>query len=254
MFIAGRAQMVSNMKYSDAIKFFLDMGFKGVELNNVDIDFNLRDDFFKKSEILAIKEALKDSRVQGFSVGSHMDYVNESAKFDAVIASMDIANQLGTNIVIINGCQIDENVNLWNKMVDKTGLLCREAEKRGVLLCEEFEPNFVCGSSEQMLRLFDEVGSHALAANMDLGHVFLCDKEPLNMIRRVGGRIAHCHIENMGTGVHSHKPLYEGDMDIPSYIDTLKEIGYAGQLSFDYYHEDYVKVAPRVIDYFNSMV
>ena len=254
MFLAGRAQMVSYMKYSDAIPFYLDMGFSGVEINNVDINFNLRDDFFDKNEILAIKKALADSRVKGFSIGSHMDYVTDTKKFDAVVASMDIANQLGTNKVIINGCTIDEKVDLWNQMVDSTGKLCIEAKKRGVLLCEEFEPNFVCGSSKQMLKLFDEVGSNALAANMDLGHVFLCDDNPFDMMREVGSRIAHCHIENMGTGVHNHKPLYEGDMDIKQYLRVLKEIGYDGQLSFDYYHEDYVKVAPRVIDYFNSMV
>lgn len=61
-----------------------------------------------------------------------------------------------------------------------------------------------------MLRAFSEVGSPVLKANLDIGHVFLCDPDPMDAIARCKGLIAHAHLENMKTGVHNHLVPYEG--------------------------------------------
>ena len=91
----------------------------------------------------------------------------------------------------------------------------------GILLALEFEPGFVIDSTDLMLRAFSEVGSPVLKANLDIGHVFLCDPDPMDAIARCKGLIAHAHLENMKTGVHNHLVPYEGDMDLPAYISCL---------------------------------
>jgi sugar phosphate isomerase/epimerase len=253
MFLAGRTQMVSHMSYDGAVNFYLDMGFEGVELNNVSRDFSLREEFFDPAVRNKLKSVLRDSRLKGFSVGSHMNYVFDDNCYDAIILSMDTANELGTDIVIINGAKSEDSPDEWKIMRDRTASLCREAEKRGIKLCKEFEPNFICHSTAQLLELINEIDSPALYANLDLGHVFLEDENPLAMVEQIGPRIAHCHIENMAAGIHNHLPFDQGDMVLSEYIGVLKKVNFKGQLSFDYYNENYVKECPRSIEQFKVL-
>lgn len=254
MHLAGRTQMIDRLPYGEAVKFYLDMGFEGVELNNINWDFSRRDEFFDPRERKRLKEALKDSRLRGFSVGSHMDYVYDDDRYRTVVESMDAANDLGTDLVIINGCASKEGREReWDTLRDRTASLCSEAEKRGVRLCMEFEPGFICRSTAQLLDLMAEVDSPALYANLDLGHVFLGDDNPLGMIKKIGPRIAHCHIENMAAGVHNHLPFDQGDMDLAAYLSALRDAGFDGQLSFDYYNEAYLEECPRSIGIFREL-
>jgi len=121
-------------------------------------------------------------------------------------------------------------------------------------MAEEFEPGFVVGTTAQLLQLFSEVNSPALAANMDLGHVFLCDPDPVAAILEVGDRIVHCHIEGMAAGVHDHLLPQEGDMDLEAYLEALNTAGYDGPLSLDLYKHDYEVVAPDAIAHIRGLL
>jgi sugar phosphate isomerase/epimerase len=254
MFLAGRVQMVSDVPYAEGIKKLLDIGFEGIEVNNVDRSFTFREEFLLDDTINSIKLALSDDRVKGFSIGSHMDYVNDDICFQNVVKSMDVANKLGTDIVIINGAKKMGIDNEWDLMLNRTKELAQEAEKRHIKLAKEFEPKYICGSTANLLKVFEFVKSDALFANLDIGHVFLCDEKPIEIISRLGDRVAHCHIENMKTGIHNHLPFYEGDMDLPSYIQALKNLNFDGQMSFDYYNDGYMDVAKECIEYFYNMI
>ncbi len=57
-------------------------------------------------------------------------------------------------------------------------------------------------------------------------------------IASLEGKVAHCHIENMGTDVHCHLLPWQGDMDLAGYIGALRGIGFDGPLALDLYNED----------------
>jgi sugar phosphate isomerase/epimerase len=87
-----------------------------------------------------------------------------------------------------------------------------------------------------------------------LGHIFLCDPDPLEAIRQTGKKIVHCHVENMGKGVHRHLMLWEGDMDLGAYIGALAAAGYEGGLALDLYKCDYLGVAGRSIELLRGLI
>jgi sugar phosphate isomerase/epimerase len=70
----------------------------------------------------------------------------------------------------------------------------------------------------------------------------------------LGECIAHCHIENMATGVHRHLLPWDGDMDLAAYLSALAGVGYDGALSLDLYGIDYLGEAPRCFSYLRGLM
>jgi sugar phosphate isomerase/epimerase len=139
-------------------------------------------------------------------------------------------------------------------MVERTRALVAVAADCGVVLAKEFEPGFIVDSTERLVRLFDEIALPHLAANLDLGHVFLDDPEPLQSIVRLGDKIVQVHVENMATGVHDHLLPQEGDMDLEAYLFALAETGFQGGMALDIYKYDYEAVAPDALAYIRSLL
>ncbi|MCL5996410.1 MAG: sugar phosphate isomerase/epimerase, partial [Chloroflexi bacterium] len=162
--------------------------------------------------------------------------------------------QFGTNLFVFAGTakRAGDRVE-WDRMVARTRELVSVAAEHGVVLAEEFEPGFIVGSTQELLRLFEAIPSPHLAANLDLGHAFLCDPNPIASIHQLGGKIVHCHIENMKTGVHEHLLPWEGDMQLYAYIAALMRAGFQGGLALDLYKHDYEAVAPECIHYLRTL-
>jgi sugar phosphate isomerase/epimerase len=136
----------------------------------------------------------------------------------------------------------------------RTRLLVEAAEACGVTLANEFEPGFVIGSTMELLRLFKALPSPNLGANLDLGHAFICDPDPLESIRQLGSKIVHCHVENMPRGVHDHLLPQEGDLDLKTCLEVLAQVGFEGGLALDLYKYDYEAVAPEALQYLHSIL
>jgi sugar phosphate isomerase/epimerase len=128
------------------------------------------------------------------------------------------------------------------RMVSRTVALVEVAAECDVVLAEGFEPGFIVGSTADLVQLFDEIPLRHLAANLDLGHVFLCDPDPMDSIAQLGDKIVHCHVENMRASVHDHLLPQEGDMDLGAYVRALADVGFDGGLALDVYKCDYEAV------------
>ncbi len=104
--------------------------------------------------------------------------------------------------------------------------LCPVAADAGLFLAVEPEPDTVVHGGADLDRLLDAVGHDALRVNLDVGHTFLTEPDPLAEIRRLSGRLAGVHVEGMARGVHKHLLPGEGDLDLPAALATLWEVGY----------------------------
>jgi sugar phosphate isomerase/epimerase len=135
----------------------------------------------------------------------------------------------------------------WNLLKARTQPMIEAAEAAGVTLAQEPEPNFLIGSTAAMHHFMELVPSPRLGVNMDIGHCFLRDPDPMAAIRSLKGRIVHCHVENMPKGEHRHLPPDEGDMNLAEYFDVLAEIGFRGGMALDLYKVDYLAVAERTL-------
>jgi len=260
MLLYGRTQMLPQFTYPEAVEFIMASGFDGVEISIFDKAFHTRPEFFAPEFVDEMLAAMQKYGVRGFSVSAHMDYTLSKENFDTVHRAIDVAAALGSEYMIINGgIRRDDEENYdyeahWAQMMRETRELAEYAAEKNLKLAIEYEPNFVIGNTEQLLRAIREIGMPNVGINCDIGHVFLCDPDPLAAIRASAPYILQCHVENMATGVHNHLVPWEGDMDLPAYIDTLREIGFDGGLGLDLYQYEYADVCAECAAYFRKLI
>jgi len=252
MKILGRTQPLARYPILDCLAVIQRLSFDGVEicLENPDLALDRLD----AGLILAVRERVAELGLAPRSISYHKDYIYDDALFAQTKRAIALTPDFGADVfVFAGGPKRTGGEAEWQRMIERTRELVAVAEAHGVTLAEEFEPGFIVGSTAELLRLFEAIPSPHLAANLDLGHVFLCDPDPLAAIRQLGGKIAHGHVENMKAGVHDHLLPHEGDMDLPAYLGALREIGFAGGLALDLYRHDYEAVAGDAIAYLRSI-
>jgi len=253
MQILGRTQPLAKYPVLQALEVIKALGFDGVEicLENED----MAPGTLTPEIIAAVRQQVVELGLKPFSISYHVDYLYNDALLALSKAVIRMTPEFGTNIFVFSGpAKRTGDAAEFARMVERTRELAEIAESSGVIMAEEFEPNFVVGTTAQLLQLFSEVNSPALAANMDLGHVFLCDPDPVAAILDVGDRIVHCHIEGMAAGAHDHLLPQEGDMDLKAYLEALNSAGYDGPLSLDLYKHDYEVVVPDAIAYIRGLL
>ena len=253
MKILGRTQMLSQYSLIDSLSIIKALGFDGVEISLERQDWSLIN--LDNLPVDAIQERVVELNLAPYSFSLHQDYVYNDELFKMTQSAIRMTPALGTNIFVFGGAKkrtSDEHE--WQRMVDRTRLLTAVAEDCGVILAKEFEPAFVVGSTQELVRLFEEIPSPHLSANLDLGHVFICDPQPVESIHQLGEKIAHCHISGMPTGIHDHVLMSEGDMDLPVYLRALRDIGFDQGLALDLYKYDYEAVAKESVAYFKQLL
>lgn len=253
MKIYGRTQPLSKYPIHECLGVIRDLGFDGVEicLENEDI----APDKLDNRLIAAICERLDELEITSYSVSDHRNYIYNDSFFEQVKKVITLVRNFGTDIFVIGDTsKRSKDQEEWNLMIERTKMLTEIAEDHGVTLAKEFEPGFIVGSTEELMRLFNDIPSPNLAANLDLGHVFLCDPDPMAAIHQAGEKIAHCHIENMKSGIHDHLLPHEGDMDLSLYLNALAEVGFNGGMALDLYRHDYEAAAKDSISHIRGIL
>lgn len=252
MIFAGRTQPLAHLPWQQVLEQLHALGFAGVEvcLENPDLSPSLLDAALARR----LRQALQRLGFERWSISYHKDLLDDRY-FAETVKVLQLMPLMGADVLVIGTPHLDAPwVDPWPRLVARLRTLAALASEVGVTLAEEAEPGFVVGSTADVLRLIDEVGSPYLAANLDLGHAFLCDPDPLAAIAQVGVRIAHVHVENMNRGLHDHQLPWEGDMDLAEYLAALQAAGFEGIAALDLYRHDYVAVAPRAIAYFETLL
>lgn len=253
MKLSGRTQPLSKYPIGECLSVIKNLGFDGVEicLENPD----LSPDLLNANVASSIRNQVAELGLSQHSVSCHKDYIYEDEMFRQYCKAIRLTPTFGTNIFIISSAWARTKDDAeWNLTVKRTKELVKVAREAGVTLALEPEPGMVIASTADLLRLFDAVSSPHLAANLDLGHVFLCDPDPQQAIRQLASKIVHCHIENMATGVHSHLLPYEGDMDLAAYLSTLTGVGFTGGMALDLYSYDYEAIAEKSLAYLRGLM
>ena len=246
----GRTQPLARYPVDAALAIVKRLGFDGVEicLENPDLaPANLTHE--RVQQLGTCCDALGLAR----SMSYHMDYIYDDTILADTRKAIALAPACGARVFIISGTRDPGRADAWPRMVERTRELVQAAEAAGVTLALEFEPDFIVGSTAALHRLFDAIPSPHLQANLDLGHVFLCDPDPMQAIAGLAGRIAHGHIENMAHGVHCHLPPWTGDMDLRAYLQALAAIDFHGPLALDLYNEDYEAIGTRALTCLRAM-
>ncbi len=97
------------------------------------------------------------------------------------------------------------------------------AERLGVVAALEPEPGMLIETADE----YRALGISGLKLALDTGHCIVTgERDPAASIRMFAKDLGTVAIEDMKRGVHVHLPFGEGDMDVPSVLKALQEVGY----------------------------
>jgi sugar phosphate isomerase/epimerase len=115
------------------------------------------------------------------------------------------------------------------------------AEKVGVPLLVEPEPDLLIETADQYLEFAGKIQSPMLGLNFDIGHFYCVKDEPAPTVHKLKDHIRHVHLEDIAASrVHHHLIPGEGVIDFASTLKALQDVGYADWVTIELYtcHEN----------------
>lgn len=131
---------------------------------------------------------------------------------------------------------------LWDRLVEGLLAVLDHAQANGVQLGMEPEPGMFLERPRGYLELRQRLGSRAgeLGLTLDVGHLLVSGDLPVpDQIRALAPYLVHVHLDDIRAGVHEHRPLGEGDLDLDGTLKAFKEIGYSGMLALELSRDSY---------------
>jgi sugar phosphate isomerase/epimerase len=125
--------------------------------------------------------------------------------------------------------------------VEELKPVVEHAEKEGVPLLVEPEPDLLIETANQYLEFASKIQSPMLGLNFDIGHFYCVKDEPAPTVHKLKNHIRHVHLEDIAaTRVHHHLVPGDGVIDFASTLKALSDVGYAGWVTVELYtcHED----------------
>ena len=228
-------------RLSDALDLMAEAGYAGVALT---LDHHHLDPFVETWERDA--RALR-RRLDALGFGSVIEtgarfLLDPRAKHEPTLVTRDPAGRLRRVAFLQRAIDVaailgSEAVSFWAG-VPKPGIERKEArlwlldglaavaayaERQGVVAAFEPEPGMLIETAAE----WEALGVPDLALALDTGHCIVTqDIDPAAAVRRWAPRLGTVSLEDMKRGVHLHLPFGEGDMNVPSVLDALDEIGF----------------------------
>jgi sugar phosphate isomerase/epimerase len=247
--------------FADAVSRLAALGYRGVEIM-ADVP-HAWPAYLLPEQKRAIREALAKNNLAISNVNAFMMHaVNDPRqkywhpswiepdthyrriRIDHTKRALTLAKELGApNITTEPGGPVEgrpwgECLKLFVEMLKP---VVEHAEKEGVMLLVEPEPDLLIETADQYLEFASKISSPFLGLNFDIGHAYCVRDEPPATIRRLGRLIRHVHLEDIApTRVHHHLIPGEGAIDFGATLAALQEVGYDGWVTVELYtcHEN----------------
>jgi sugar phosphate isomerase/epimerase len=161
-------------------------------------------------------------------------------RIDHTIRALTLAKELGAPCITTEpGGPVEKGAS-WSAalklFVEELKPVIAHAEKEGVLLLVEPEPDLLIEKAEQFEEFMKHIDSPAVGLNFDIGHFYCVKDEPALTVRRLAKYIRHVHLEDIAaTRVHHHLVPGEGAIDFKATLEALKDIAYKGWITIELY-------------------
>lgn len=214
-----------------------------------------------------IKRLFDESGMGVSEICAYFDWGRKAISAEDV-AMLDTAEYLGANkMLVIPGFHAendsaDERERQTQNMIAAINAYAKEAEKRGVLLVmEDFDsPLAAFCNIEGVARFLDNVPKLDFA--LDTGNFLPSGESVFAAFERFKGRIRHVHLKDRATsdphdgtdareinGIKMYPcPVGSGEIDIAGIIGKIKETGYDGTYTAEFYG------SPNALDYLRRSI
>ncbi len=250
-----------NFSFPEAVRRLAAIGYAGVEIM-ADVP-HAWPAYLLPEQKQAIRDALTQNQLQIANINAfmmhavndhrqkywHPSWIEPDANYrqiriDHTKRALTMAKELGAPCITtepggpLEGRTWNECLKLFVEMLKP---VVEHAEKEGVLLLVEPEPDLLIETADQYLEFAQHFTSPYLGLNFDIGHSYCVSDDPAATVRRLGPLIRHVHLEDIAaTRVHHHLIPGEGVIDFASTLTALKDVGYDGWVTIELYtcHEN----------------
>lgn len=160
-------------------------------------------------------------------------------RIDHTARALTLAKELGAKCITtepggpLDGRRWGDCLDLFVEMLKP---VVEHAEKEGVMLLVEPEPDLLIETADQYLEFTTKIRSPMLGLNFDIGHFYCVKDEPAPTVHKLRDHIRHVHLEDIAaTRVHHHLIPGEGVIDFGSTLTALKDVGYDGWVTVELY-------------------
>ena len=190
---------------------------------------------------------------------SNPDITKRRWRIDYTKRSIDLACEVQSKSVSITSgiplpdCPPEKGKKLFIESVKR---IMDYAEKKGIKVGLEYEPCLLYENTAEVLGLVNTIKSKYFGVNLDLGHVSISEKDPVQSIRKFKNCIWNIHIEDIKDKKHFHLIPGQGDMDFTKIFKVLREIKYDNFITVELYtyQKQPVSAARKSYDFLNRFI
>ena len=209
-------------------------------------------------EIKEVKKIIDDAGIKVSALcgdfGCDMYYTRNRAQIDREKRIMEIAKELGTDIVTTHIGVVPEDFDC--KQYESMHEVCRELAEFADTMGGHFAVETGPEKAELLKKFLDNLGSRGVAVNLDPANLVMCaGDDPVKAVCTLKDYIVHTHakdgkqlkkadtrtlycpqyygLEQGDWGSIKEMPLGQGNVDWDNYLKALHEIGYNGYLTIE---------------------
>src|SRR5262245_54361927 len=246
-----------NYSFAEAVSRLAAIGYRGVEIM-ADVPHawpayllpehkqGLRDALAKNNLAISninafMMHAINDSRQKYW----HPSWIEpdphyRQVRIDHTKRALTLARELGAPCITTEpGGPVEKGAS-WSAalqlFVEGLKPVLEHAEKEGVLLLVEPEPDLLIERADQFLELMQHLDSPAVGLNFDIGHFYCVGDDPAATVPRLARYTRHYHLEDIAaTRVHHHLIPGEGAIDFAAVFQAIRAIDYNGWVTIELY-------------------
>lgn len=250
-----------NHSFAETCKRLAEIGYRGVEIM-ADVP-HAWPAYLLPEQKDGIREALKKHRLKISNINAFMmhaiddprqkywhpswiepDINYRRIRIEHTKKALTLAKELGAPCITtepggpLEGRPWKECLKLFVEMLKP---VVEHAEKVGVPLLVEPEPDLLIETADQYLEFAEYFQTPFLGLNFDIGHFYCVKDDPAATVRKLAPLIRHVHLEDIAaTRVHHHLVPGEGVIDFGATLKALDEVGYQDWVTIELYtcHEN----------------
>ena len=219
-------------------------GYHGVEI----VGGHLQDYLQRGNKLSSLRKLTQRYGLSIPVISPYFNFTGDKEEFEKSVKLacrfMEYAVQLDCKIIrtFVGNVGSDEATpEQWRRCIVALQEICRTGKEAGVFFALETHPHQLMDTTRTTLRLLKEVDAPNLKVLLDVWHLFNEAREdPLEALNLLFPHVVHVHVKNMRRAKNYRKIVHleEGDMDYTPFLKSLKEKGYKGFISVEWFGEN----------------